>query len=102
MHVGLTHFLVVSSLLFGLGLFAVVTRKNAIMILMGIELILNSANINFIAFAKYGALGLDGQVISIFVIILAAAEAVIALAIILNIYNNFKTVNVDEVDSLKE
>jgi NADH-quinone oxidoreductase subunit K len=102
MHVGLTHFLVVSTLLFGLGLFAVVTRKNAIMLLMGIELILNSANINFIAFAKYGALGLDGQVISIFVIILAAAEAVIALAIVLNIYNNFKTVNVDEVDSLKE
>lgn len=102
MHVGLTHFLVVSSLLFGLGLFAVVTRKNAIMLLMGIELILNSANINFIAFAKYGTLGLDGQVISIFVIILAAAEAVIALAIILNIYNNFKTVNVDEVNSLKE
>lgn len=102
MHVGLTHFLVVSSLLFGLGLFAVVTRKNAIMLLMGIELILNSANINFIAFAKFGTLGLDGQVISIFVIILAAAEAVIALAIILNIYNNFKTVNVDEVNSLKE
>jgi NADH-quinone oxidoreductase subunit K len=63
MTVGLTHFLVVSSLLFGLGLFAVVTRKNAIMILMGIELILNSANINFIAFAKYGRLGLDGQII---------------------------------------
>ncbi len=102
MHVGLTHFLVISSLLFGLGLFAVVTRKNAILLLMGIELILNSANINFIAFAKYGTLGLDGQVISIFVIILAAAEAVIALAIVLNIYNNFKTVNVDEVDSLKE
>jgi len=102
MTAGLTHFLVVSSLLFGLGLFAVVTRKNAIMLLMGIELILNSANINFIAFAKYGGLGLDGQIISIFVIILAAAEAVIALAIILNIYHNFKTVNVDEVDSLKE
>ena len=101
-HVGLQHFLVVSSLLFGLGLFAVVTRKNAIMILMGIELILNAANINFIAFSKYTTLGLDGQVISIFVIILAAAEAAIALAIILNIYNNFKTVNADEVDSLKE
>lgn len=102
MTVGLTHFLVVSSLLFGLGLFAVVSRKNAIMILMGIELILNSANINFIAFAKYGKLGLDGQIAAIFVIILAAAEAVIALAIVLNIYHNFKTVNVDEVDSLKE
>lgn len=100
--VGLNHFLVVSALLFGLGLFAVVTRKNAIMILMGIELILNSANINFIAFAKYGQVNFDGQVISIFVIILAAAEAVIALAIILNIYNNFKTVNADEIDTLKE
>jgi NADH-quinone oxidoreductase subunit K len=102
LHVGLSHFLVVSSLLFGLGLFAVVTRKNAIMILMGIELILNAANINFIAFSKYSTIGLDGQVISIFVIILAAAEAAIALAIILNIYNNFKTVNADEIDSLKE
>jgi NADH-quinone oxidoreductase subunit K len=102
LHVSLTHYLVVSSLLFGLGLFAVVTRKNAILLLMGIELILNAANINFIAFGKYGQLGLDGQVISIFVIILAAAEAVIALAIVLNIYHNFKTVNVDEIDSLKE
>ena len=101
-HVGLTHYLVVSSLLFGLGLFAVVTRKNAILLLMGIELILNAANINFIAFGKYGQLGLDGQVISIFVIILAAAEAVIALAIVLNIYHNFKNINVDEIDSLKE
>ncbi len=101
-HVGLTHYLVVSTLLFGLGLFAVVTRKNAILLLMGIELILNAANINFIAFGKYGQLGLDGQVISIFVIILAAAEAVIALAIVLNIYNNFKNINVDEIDSLKE
>ena len=102
LHVGLSHYLVVSSLLFGLGLFAVVSRKNDILLLMGIELILNAANINFIAFAKYGQLGLDGQVISIFVIILAAAEAVIALAIVLNIYHNFKTVNVDEIDSLKE
>jgi NADH-quinone oxidoreductase subunit K len=102
LHVGLTHFLVVSTLLFGLGLFAIVTRKNAIMILMGIELILNAANINFIAFSKYGQVGLDGQVIAIFVIILAASEAVIALAIILNIYNNFKTVNADEIDNLKE
>ncbi|MFI5144427.1 MAG: NADH-quinone oxidoreductase subunit NuoK [Ignavibacteria bacterium] len=102
LHVGLSHFLVVSSLLFGLGLFAVVTRKNAIMILMGIELILNAANINFIAFSRYTTLGIDGQVISIFVIILAAAEAAIALAIILNIYNNFKTVNADEVNSMKE
>lgn len=102
MHVGLNHFLVVSAVLFGLGIFAVVSRKNAILILMGIELILNSANINFLAFAKYGYLGFDGQVIAIFVIILAAAEAVTALAIVLNIYNNFRTVNADEIDKLKE
>jgi NADH-quinone oxidoreductase subunit K len=102
MNVGLNHFLVVSALLFGLGLFAVVSRRNAIMILMGIELILNSANINFLAFAKYGHLGLDGQVIAIFVIILAAAEAVVALAIVLNIYHNFRTVNADQVDTLRE
>lgn len=94
--------MVISAILFGLGLFAVVTRKNAIMILMGIELILNAANINFIAFARYGNYGLDGQVISIFVIILAAAEAVIALAIVLNIYHTFKTINADEINSLKE
>lgn len=101
-HVGLLHFLFVSAILFALGIFGVVTRRNAIMVLMGIELILNSANINFIAFSKYGGLNLDGQVIAIFVIILAASEAAIALAIVLNIYQNFDTVNVDEVNKLKE
>jgi len=70
--------------------------------LMGIELILNSANINFIAFARFGNFGFDGQLIALFIIILAAAEAAIALAIILNIYKNFSTVNVDEIDKLKE
>ncbi len=101
-HVGLLHFLFLSAILFALGIFGVVTRRNAIMVLMGIELILNSANINFIAFSKYGGLNLDGQVIAIFVIILAASEAAIALAIVLNIYQNFDTVNVDEVNKLKE
>jgi len=72
------------------------------MVLMGIELILNSANINFIAFARFGNFGFDGQLIALFIIILAAAEAAIALAIILNIYKNFSTVNVDEIDKLKE
>ncbi|MCX8010622.1 MAG: NADH-quinone oxidoreductase subunit NuoK [Ignavibacteria bacterium] len=100
--VGLNHFLVLSALLFSLGIFAVLTRKNAIMVLMGIELILNSANINFIAFAKFGSLGFSGQIVSLFVIILAAAEAAVALAIVLNIYKNFNTVNVDEIDGLKE
>jgi NADH-quinone oxidoreductase subunit K len=100
--VGLTHFLIVSALLFSLGIYGIITRKNAVMVLMGIELVLNSANINFIAFAKYGNFGLSGQIIALFVIILAAAEAAIALAIVLNIYKTFTNVNVDEIDKLKE
>ncbi len=102
MHVGLIHFLFVSAILFSLGLFGVITRKNAILVLMGIELILNSANINFIAFARYGGLRMDGQAIAVFVIVLAAAEAAIALAIVLNIYHQFHTVNVDEISKMKE
>src|ERR1700690_3564226 len=98
MQVGLTHFLILSAILFSLGLYGVVTRRNAILVLMGIELILNSANINFIAFARYGGMKLDGQAIAVFVIILAAAEAAIALAIVLNIYQRFHTVNVDEIN----
>jgi len=100
--IGLQHYLVVSSILFSLGLFGIVTRKNAVMVLMGIELILNSANINFVAFARYGNFGFDGQLIALFVVILAAAEAAVALAIVLNIYKNFATANVDEIDKLKE
>ena len=101
-NVGLNHFLIVSGILFSLGLYAVVTRKNAVMVLMGIELILNAANINFIAFSKFGNLGLTGQVTALFVIVLAAAEAAIALAIVLNNYKTFNNVNVDEIDHLKD
>lgn len=101
-HVGLTHYLLLSGILFSLGLYGIITRKNAILVLMGIELILNAANINFIAFSRYGGATLDGQAVAVFVIILAAAEAAIALAIVLNIYQRFNTVNVDEVNNLKE
>ncbi len=101
-HVGLTHFLIVSAILFALGIYGIATRRNAIMVLMGVELVLNAANINFIAFSRYGGMNFDGQVAAIFVIILAAAEAAVALAIVLNIYNRFQTVNVDEVSALKE
>jgi len=101
-HVQLAHFLIVSGILFSLGIYGIVTRKNAILVLMGIELVLNAANINFIAFARYGGMNLDGQLVAIFVIILAAAEAAIALAIVLNIYQRFQTVNVDEISHLKE
>ena len=102
MEVGLNHFLAVSVALFSLGLYGVVTRKHAVMVLMGVELILNSANINFIAFSRFGNLGIDGQIYALFVIILAAAEAAIALAIVLNIYKTFTNVNVDEIKNLKE
>lgn len=101
-HVGLNHFLFISAVLFSLGIFGIVTRKNAVMVLMGVELILNAANINFVAFAKYGNFGLQGQLFALFVIVLAAAEAAVALAIVLNIYKTFTTVNVDEIDTLKE
>jgi NADH-quinone oxidoreductase subunit K len=102
MEVGLNHFLVVSTLLFSMGIYAIVTRKNAIMVLMGVELILNSANINFIAFTRFGNFGLQGHLIALFVIVLAAAEAAIALAIVLNIYKTLSTVNIDEIDNLKD
>ncbi len=102
MTITLTHFLLLSAILFSLGLFAVITRRNAIMVLMGIELILNSANINFLAFSRYGGMNIEGQMAAIFVIILAAAEAAVALAIVLNIYKRFNTVNVDEISILKD
>jgi NADH-quinone oxidoreductase subunit K len=102
LNVGLTHFLVISVALFSLGMYGVITRKNAVMVLMGIELILNSANINFIAFAKFGNFGLQGQIMALFVIVLAAAEAAIALAIVINIYKTITNINVDEIDSLRD
>ncbi len=102
MGIGLTEYLVVSVILLCLGIIAIVTRKNAILVLMGLELILNSANINFLAFSRFGGMNIEGHIAAIFVIVLAAAEAAVALAIVLNIYQNFKHVNVDEVNSLKE
>ena len=100
--IGLRHYLVVSALVFGLGLTIVVVRRNAIAVLMGIELILNSAGLNFVAFSKFvGRDLIDGQVIAVFLIVIAAAEAAVALAIILNIFNNLNTVTVDEADVLK-
>jgi NADH-quinone oxidoreductase subunit K len=101
-NIGLNHFLIISVLLFSMGIFGIITRRNAVMVLMGIELILNASNINFIAFSKYGNFGYNGQVMALFVIVLAAAEAAIALAIVLNIYKTFSTVNVDEIDRLKD
>jgi len=99
--VPLQHFLVVSLLLFGFGLYTVLTRRNAIGILMGIELILNAANVNYVAFARYSGTATDGQIFAIFVIMLAAAEAAVGLAIVLGIYRNFESIDVAATHSLR-
>ena len=98
----LQHFVVLSGALFALGLYCVLTRRNAIGILMGIELVLNAANVNYVAFARYGNAGYDGQVFAIFVIMLAAAEAAIGLAIVLGIYQAFETIDVEATDRLRQ
>ena len=99
----LQHYLVISAILFTLGVFAVLTRRNAISILMGIELILNSCNLNFAAFSRFVTPpdDINGQIISIFGIVLAAAEAAVFLAIILSIYREFGTIQPDQTDTLK-
>ena len=79
-----------------------ITRRNGVAVLMGIELILNAANLNFLAFAKFGGMNISGHIFALFVIIMAAAEAAVALAIIINMYNNFKTINVDDVQELRQ
>ncbi len=91
----------VSAILFVLGLLCVMTRRNAISVLMGIELILNSAALNFVTFSHYTAGNLLGQGMAIFIIILAAAEAAVALAIFLNIYRTLSTAEVDRADQLR-
>tara|TARA_B000000460_G_scaffold149577_1_gene105596 strand:+ start:149 stop:454 length:306 start_codon:yes stop_codon:yes gene_type:complete len=98
----LNTYLFVAAILFSLGVFGVMTRRNGIAILMGVELILNAANINFVAFSRFGGMNIDGHIFALLVIVLAAAEAAIALAIIINIYNNMNTINVDEASALKE
>jgi NADH:ubiquinone oxidoreductase subunit K len=97
----LTHYLIVSACLFSFGIMAVLTRKNAVNVLMGIELILNSANLNLVAFSKFSSADLNGQIFAVFVIIIAAAEAAVALAIVLSMYRIVKTVNLDRADTLK-
>ena len=99
---GLTAYLVLSAFVFACGVVCVATKRNAIGILMGVELILNAANINFVASARFNpAFPIEGQVFALMVIVLAAAEAAVALAIILNFYNNHATVDVDQADELK-
>lgn len=103
----LPHYLILGSILFVCGVMTVLTKRNAIGMLIGIELILNAANVNLVAYNYFwhgGSLAqprLDGQIFALFVIVIAAAEAAVALAIFLNFYNNFATIDVDEARELK-
>src|SRR3954469_3584569 len=94
----LSWYLLVAGVLFVCGVVCMATKRNGIGVLMGVELVLNGANINFVAFANYTRLGLDGQIMSLFVIVLAAAEAAVALAIALAFYNNHLTIDVDQAN----
>jgi NADH-quinone oxidoreductase subunit K len=99
---GFPPFLILSALLLACGVFCLATKRNPIGLLMGIELILNAANVNLVAAARFiPSLKLEGQIFALMVIVLAAAEAAVALAIFLNFYNNHTTVDVEEAKELK-
>ncbi|MBI5502040.1 MAG: NADH-quinone oxidoreductase subunit NuoK [Deltaproteobacteria bacterium] len=102
MTIGVPHYLIVSGILLACGLFTVVTRRNAVAILMGIELILNAAILNLVAFSRLVTGAVGGQVFALFGIVLAAAEAVVALAIVLQLYRAFRSVDTTETTELKE
>jgi NADH-quinone oxidoreductase subunit K len=99
--IGLSHYLIISAALFSLGIMAVMTRKNAVNVLMGVELILNSANINLVAFSRYSWMNLDGQLFAVFIIVIAAAEAAVALAIVMSMYRLIQSVSLDKADTLR-
>lgn len=102
MTIELNAFLLLGALLFVCGVVCMATKRNAIGILMGVELVLNGATVNFVAFAHYNPVfEIEGQVFALFVIVMAAAEAAVALAIVLNFYNNHTTVDVDTAEELK-
>ncbi len=106
--VGVAHFMAVGAVMFVCGVICMATKRNALGVLMGIELVLNGANLNFVALGSEFlrrdtalSIGLDGSLMALFVIVLAAAEAAVALAITLNFYNNHSTVDVDRADELR-
>ena len=100
--IGLTHYMVFASLLFCMGLFAVMVRRHAVAVLLGVELMLNAANINFVAFSRSVSPGeLTGQIFAIFVMAIAAGEAAVGLAIVIALYRRRSNITVDEVNVLK-
>jgi len=98
----LTHFLVVGACLFSAGLYAVLARRNAVLVLVGIELMINAAILNLVAFSRYDKAGYGGQVFALFAIVLAAAGVAVALAIVLNVYKFYKTINPEDIRNLKD
>jgi NADH-quinone oxidoreductase subunit K len=101
LNIGLNHYLILSAAIFALGILCMATKRNAVGILIGVELVLNAANINLVAFSRYQTGGLDGHIVALFVIVLAAAESAIAIAIFMNFYNTLRTIDVDRGDELK-
>ena len=99
--IGLNHFLVVAALLFATGLYTVLSRRNAIGLLMGVELILNGAALNFVAFNHFTTGGVQGSLFAVFIIVLAAAEAAVAMAIVLAIYQNLRDIDANKLDTLQ-
>jgi NADH:ubiquinone oxidoreductase subunit K len=102
----LNNYLILSGMLFALGIFAMVSRRNAVGILMGVELILNASGLNFVAFSRFGhdkltGAQLDGQVFTLFIIVLAAAEAAVALALVLAVFQTHRTIALNEVDEMQ-
>ncbi len=100
--IAIQNYLVISVLLFSIGLAVAVTKRNAILILMGIELMLNAVNWNLVAFSQYDPNRLQGQMFALFIMVVAAAEVTVALAIILKIYDYFKNLDLDKINSLKK
>ena len=101
MAIHVQHYLVVSAALFSLGVLGILTRRNAVNVLMGVELVLNAANVNLVAFSRYQTGAGDGHIFAVFVILLAAAEAAIGIAIFMNFYNTLSTIDVDRADELR-
>ena len=98
----LSSYMAISAILFVLGVATILTRRNALYILMGTELILNAANINFVAFSRFGGFDIDGQMMALVVVMLAAAEAAIALAIVLRIFHDFGSIDITRTASLRD
>ncbi len=100
--IGLNHYLFLSAILFSFGMIAVLMRKNVVVMLMGIELMLNAASLNFVAFGRFLDKGqTDGQIVSLFIIALAASEAAVALALGYCVYRAFNDVDLDKTDTLR-